>query len=1036
MDGDDNKHNIFKKKDLNLSRISRIFKKNPVVPLYGDMQITLESLIKRSPHFDEKVWGSTDSDQRMAQDYEILHALDATRSAHNDYLAKFSNVINDIKISQRLNSESIQTPQECRDITGVVLQGLQLLSDWSSRILQQSAWKYAKPNNDPALESQVDYERVVRYNYTSQERFALVEFIAMTKGLAGCMIKQDALLTGIIRRAIHDELQEFVQVSLREMIRAVSKNTKKKANIRAELLQLRAIAADWMGGTEPVDPALYGKKSSKDEDKVQYPHRNVGPSPTQLGLIRNIVYGLICKKKEFSSSQVKELEEFYSKSHFYPHLLNLTPTVIAITDLADLWYREFYLELSKRLQFPIEMSLPWILTDHILEAKDPAMMEFVLYPLDIYNDASNRALNRLKTRFLYDEIEAEVNLCFDQLLFKLSEQIFTHYKIQASTILLDKPYKTQLEIVHNVGRYNIPKSRYDVLMRQKHFQLLGRTLDISNLVSQRLNTYIKQNIDYAISRFEASDITNVVELEGMLVNIRLTHKLLSEYFELDPWDHFYTEVNESTSLVSFHGRVVLHVIFELMYDFLPNFNFNSITQRFIRTPFTFSQEVPRESMPKTNISFLYGNKALTSAYSNSGELYKKHFGNLHILTLLRLVGKAGLPLVIGEVLRNMELKVGNVLSPYVRELLSSGMPQSSKLPIHDYGTEGGFGYFQLKLKDIFTYPDLRPEVLHNFRIFGNGVLLLNLFDMGLSQIESHSFTTVAPFLGYTPEDMRPSENEAPLYVHLQKLATFLQAKPELCKLPAALQEIVTNAWRSAQFYRPANTYTSLFKSVLHRINDMLGSVRDEWSGTAPENGVVCVDTSSEFYRLWSALQFVVCLPTSEGDASPHELFGDGLMWAGCTIIHFLGQQHRFDLLDFSYHILNVEEAAATPCQKPNMKQFFKTVALVKDINQGIFNLLNVYVPVAKTQWTVLHPPSTDQNEQTFLHPTEDAASPVLQSTSSQNFAPPPPPAFSAPPPPAFGAPPPPPPDFGAPPPPDFGAPPPPFDFGAPPPPPF
>lgn len=27
------------------------------------------------------------------------------------------------------------------------------------------------------------------------------------------------------------------------------------------------------------------------------------------------------------------------------------------------------------LQFPIEMSMPWILTDHILETKEPSMME-------------------------------------------------------------------------------------------------------------------------------------------------------------------------------------------------------------------------------------------------------------------------------------------------------------------------------------------------------------------------------------------------------------------------------------------------------------------------------------------------------------------------------------------------------------------------------------------------------------------------------------------------------------------------------------
>lgn len=33
------------------------------------------------------------------------------------------------------------------------------------------------------------------------------------------------------------------------------------------------------------------------------------------------------------------------------------------------------LSLSSFLQFPIEMSMPWILTDHILRTKDPSMME-------------------------------------------------------------------------------------------------------------------------------------------------------------------------------------------------------------------------------------------------------------------------------------------------------------------------------------------------------------------------------------------------------------------------------------------------------------------------------------------------------------------------------------------------------------------------------------------------------------------------------------------------------------------------------------
>jgi cytoplasmic FMR1 interacting protein len=50
-----------------------------------------------------------------------------------------------------------------------------------------------------------------------------------------------------------------------------------------------------------------------------------------------------------------------------------------------------------------------------------------------------------------------------------------------------------------------------------------------------------------------------VQLETQLNNIRLMHSLLSEHLELDSFEDMLNEVNESTSLVSFHGRVILHV---------------------------------------------------------------------------------------------------------------------------------------------------------------------------------------------------------------------------------------------------------------------------------------------------------------------------------------------------------------------------------------------------------------------------------------------------------------------------------------------
>lgn len=38
-----------------------------------------------------------------------------------------------------------------------------------------------------------------------------------------------------------------------------------------------------------------------------------------------------------------------------------------------------------------------------------------------------------------------------------------------------------------------------------------------------------------------------------------------------------------------------------------------------------------------------------------------------------------------------------------------------------------------------------------------------------------------------------------------------------------------------------------------------------------------------------------------------QCFGEGLNWAGCTLIALLGQENRFEALDFCYHIVKVYE---------------------------------------------------------------------------------------------------------------------------------
>lgn len=53
--------------------------------------------------------------------------------------------------------------------------------------------------------------------------------------------------------------------------------------------------------------------------------------------------------------------------------------------------------------------------EHVLDSKDIGLLESVLLPFDIYNDAADQSLRVLKQRFLYDEIEAEV-IVFSPLL--------------------------------------------------------------------------------------------------------------------------------------------------------------------------------------------------------------------------------------------------------------------------------------------------------------------------------------------------------------------------------------------------------------------------------------------------------------------------------------------------------------------------------------------------------------------------------------------------------------------------------------------
>ncbi|XP_067136853.1 cytoplasmic FMR1-interacting protein isoform X2 [Centruroides vittatus] len=978
MDGEIcNINKLDQKKRINIAKIDKIFKQLEMVPLFGDMQVAPFNYLKRSPHYDASRWPLASSSS-PSQQSDLLQYLPTIRDDYVHYISELARHNNEVTTTVK---ETPRSDEENKELTELALRGLQLLSDWSTHVTELYSWKLMHPTdhhqNKECPPEAEEYERATRYNYSDEEKFGLIEVIAMIKGLQVLMSRMETVFTDAIRRHVYAELQEFVQKTLRDPLRKTIKN--KKDLIRSIFVSVRETCADWMRGIEPQDdPALKGKKDPENGPfEIKVPRRNVGPSSTQLYMVRTMLESLISDKsggkrtlrKDIDGPYLMLIDNFHKASFYWNYLLNFSQTLQECCDLSQLWYREFYLEmtmgkriqctanhihtqhckdivsLEKRTQFPIEMSLPWILTDHILKTKDPSMMECVLYPLDLYNDSAYYALTKFRKQFLYDEVEAEVNLCFDQFVYKLSDQIFAYYKHLAGSILLDKRFRAECASYGTRFSYP-PANRYETLLKQRHVQLLGRSIDLNRLTAQRINAALQKSLDLAISKFEAGDITGIVELEGVIGVNRLAHKLLSKYITLDDFDAMFREANHNVSAP--YGRICLHVFWELNYDFLPNYCYNAATNRFVKVKdITFTQPVVREKTPAAQPHYFWGTKALNVANMTIYGMYNGFVGSSHFGAICRLLGYQGIAVVMEELLKIVKSLIQGTLLQYTTTLMNV-MPKICKLPLYDYGSPGVLQYYQAQLTDIVQYSDVKTEMFQSFREVGNALLFCLLIEQSLSQEEVCDLLHAAPFQNILP---RPycKDGEKP-----ETKLKRLEAKYAPLQVVQNVERLGTS--KQSSIAREGDLLTkerlccglSIFEIILTRIKSFLDD--PVWIGTPPMNGVMNIDECTEFHRLWSALQFVYCIPVGENEFTVEQLFGEGLNWAGCTMIALLGQQRRFEALDFCYHILRVQRADGKDEMVKGipLKKMVDRIRRFQVLNSQIFAILNKYLKTSDT----------------------------------------------------------------------------------------
>ena len=75
------------------------------------------------------------------------------------------------------------------------------------------------------------------------------------------------------------------------------------------------------------------------------------------------------------------------------------------------------------------------------------------------------------------------------------------------SIHLDKRFRA--ECAPNKFSYP-PPNRYVTILKQRHVQLLGRSIDLNSLLGQRLRSNMLKAVQLAVSKFESSDLCGIV----------------------------------------------------------------------------------------------------------------------------------------------------------------------------------------------------------------------------------------------------------------------------------------------------------------------------------------------------------------------------------------------------------------------------------------------------------------------------------------------------------------------------------------------
>lgn len=893
-----------------LARLDKLLRESPNIPLIGDMHSSVGLTLKRFglnfefSLLDQKFLATT------AVDYDITRYVDEFESAHISLLSELHLLTRTMSVSQTYNGLYDLHITDATRLYYFAEKALKTLGRWTYILHEVFFYKMSHPIDRSKLTNitgEVDsYSLATKYNYTIKEKAAICRIAFLIKSMYKVLKKHENILVNAIYTFIYTCFQNFIHKSAKDLIKKANKSKVAVFNMVVETLKM--ICADRIDSTD--------QSKSKKGDNFVLKHKSIPPLSTQVYMVRTILDTIPnlkeCKKHVDSSTQAS-IQTFLNESALFTKLINFSEVLDECSQLETLWFKEFYIEISvgKHTQYPIEDSFPWIMMNYLLELSESDSYEFLLYLTCIYDDAAYYVLNKLKRRHLYDEIDSEAQLVFQQLCYHLSQRIYTAKRSEAFSILLTKAFKNRItkrlasvvttseKLNENNVNYSSSSQMFNVCV-QRNVEYLGRKIDLNSLLSQRLLINFKQSLEACIGYFELLNVESVVMFSGLIEVYQEIHRILTLQFDVPAFNMIFNEVNGN--MPGYLPRITSQILIGLLNDVAVNYSFCLMTERFVKSPVVFTDSAYEP--PKVPTLLLFPSRSIANAFSDIYSIYSKYIGIEHFLEIFKLVGYSGVVRIVDEIKKFIASLIENTLQQYVG-MLREGMPVKSILPQISYGFIGVIQYYNTAFDAIMRYQDLRPGVLHNLRVLGNYICIVYML-------------------------------ERAIYTHEGKGLHFTSALSGVVSMPTTPETPITNERISALFNHskhfmfdnfPNNSIPQQFKTLLKKANElnqekmccglsMFTSVMDFvvekfdtpfWKGPEPPNGIVAIETCGEVHRIMSVLFYHMAATMKDPNCSVEYEFGDGIMFAAMTIIISVGQKDIFEGLDYCNHAITVSE---------------------------------------------------------------------------------------------------------------------------------